>query len=557
LVAEAGVEAGQRILIVTAQDDLAFVALLAGLTGGFVPVFADPDERDSSVFETALRCEVVGAILDPGRAPPPQLEEGRVWRSGSAKKGRLVDRLLGKKKRSAGPPDLGKRLGNGPEAPPRVRAPSDEAYVMCTSGSTSRPKCVAVSHRALLAHMQTLRSHFDYGPQSRVFTTLPFHHADGLIHAALTAFLSGARLLRPFRFELGRTQDLVDAIFRGRATHVIAVPTIYSIVESLAEDFEATFSATDLVACVSAAGPLDPGLEARWLERTGRPLVNTYGLTESVVAGTFNGPLPKAHRPGSVGVPVACELSVRDDEGHELPSGQQGELWLRGENLATRYLDDEELQASTHVDGWFRTGDLAHVDEDGFCFIDGRCDNLIICGGENISPQEIESRLRDIAGVRQAVVFAEDDSHFGQVPHALLELDPGVALEPLRPLIKQRLPGNRFPRSLKVVPEIPMGPAGKVRRKAALEQYPHSGTATTSKGRDVVTVAAEVFGCPVDSLSLRDGPDSIDGWDSLGHMRLVATVEKSHGVRLSAGQIISIRTLRDLDDAVRGQTRDG
>ena len=348
----------------------------------------------------------------------------------------------------------------------RERNRSDTAAILFTGGTTGLPKGVELSHENI-----TVSSHnVSYSERStetdRALCFLPFNHVFGQIHIMNATIFSGGCLELLSAFDLDR---ILETLGSERITKFYAVPTIY--IRLLALD-----RLTERLAGVryffSAAASLAAEVVREWQERIGRPIYEGYGLTESAAAVTYNHYL--RHRIGSVGEAVpGVEVEIRDLEGRVVESGQVGEICIRGRNIMTGYLNNPEATAAVFwAEGWFRSGDLGVFDPDGYLYIVDRLKELIITGGENVYPREVEEVLYARPEIQECAVIGLPDREWGERVVAFMVLSPGHSRAPedLRSFLRARLSPFKVPKEFIVVPELPKSPAGKILKRALKSQ---------------------------------------------------------------------------------------
>ncbi|MEO1092681.1 MAG: long-chain fatty acid--CoA ligase, partial [Pseudomonadota bacterium] len=375
LLRNAGLEPSDRVALMTADPRAVITLAPAVVRAGMTLVVIDPEGAVETVGRALRTSDARAVVADAALLQTLSTELGRDlpecrWRvgevAGKSKAGGLLARALGRTRQE--PAEIFAAVAAAEPDDTTVPSPDDTipAYVMFTSGSTSAPKGVVVSRRALAAHLQTLKRELGYGPASRLLNLLPFHHTDGLIHGPMMAAFTGTTLVRPFVFATHRLAELSDVLRDAEVTHFLTVPTILALIQRLLSDQPELFRTGHFRTLVSTAGALDVGL---WddVQRTfGIRVANLYGLTETVSGAVYCGPGDHSWRLGTLGRPIDMEMRVVDEGGAEIAAGQPGELWLRGDNVMTGYLGDDVGTAAVLDDGWFRTGDIVRTDGDGF-----------------------------------------------------------------------------------------------------------------------------------------------------------------------------------------------
>ena len=286
------------------------------------------------------------------------------------------------------------------------------ALLIYTSGTTGKPKGVMLDHTNLASMCAMASAGLGVTAKDHSLLILPLFHVNGIVVGTLTPLLAGGQVTIAGRFSPRTFFDLVE---RVRPTYFSAVPAMYAMLSALPEAESADMASLRLVVC--GAAPMPAELIARVEQRLGVVLVEGYGLSEGTCASTLN-PYDGIRKPGTVGLPlIGQDVHVVDADGRRLPQGQRGEVVVRGPNVMRGYLGRPEETARTIVDDWLHTGDVGIFDEDGYLRIVDRIKDMIIRGGENIYPKEIESALYTHEGVLEAAVVGRPDAVIGEVVH--------------------------------------------------------------------------------------------------------------------------------------------
>jgi len=348
--------------------------------------------------------------------------------------------------------------------------PDDLALLMYTSGTTGVPKGVMLSQANLAANANAISAEHDLSAADRVLAVLPLYHINAFAVTMLAPLAHGGSLAMPPRFSAARFWSQAA---ERRCTWLNVVPTMISyLLEGAVPPPEQTGR---LRFCRSASAALPPEHLRGFEQRFGIGVIETMGLTETV-APAFSNPLdPVARKLGSVGRASGCDARVVDAQLRPVPDGSTGEIVIRGPNVMKGYYKDPTATAAAFTpDGWLRSGDLGHRDPDGFFFVTGRIKELIIKGGENIAPREIDEVLLQHPAVREAAATGMPDRHYGQDILACVVLREGSvcsAVE-LRDFCAVRLGPYKTPKVIRFVADLPRGPSGKVQRLKLLELAP-------------------------------------------------------------------------------------
>lgn len=347
-------------------------------------------------------------------------------------------------------------------APPETR-PSDLALLVYTSGSTGRPKGVMLDHANVAAMIDSMGEAIAVGPDDHCLLVLPLFHVNAICVSFLTPMSAGAQLTVLQRFH---PVEFLAAIEEHRPTYFSAVPTIYSHLVALPEEVRADVSSVRFAIC--GAAPAPPALLAAVERRFGFPLVEGYGLSEGTCASTCN-PVDGLRKPGTVGPALPGQLvAVMAPDGTLASAGERGEVVIKGANVMRGYLGRPEATAAALGDGWLHTGDVGILDEDGYLRIVDRIKDMIIRGGENISPKEVENVLHADPSVLEAAVVGASDPVYGEVPVAFAAAPPGgaVDVDAVLARCREQLTKVKVPVAVHVLDVLPKNPVGKIDKPA-------------------------------------------------------------------------------------------
>ena len=349
--------------------------------------------------------------------------------------------------------------------------PGDVALLMYTSGTTGQPKGVMLTQANLAANALAIAQEHALTPNDRVLGVLPLYHINAFAVTMLAPLASGGSVAMAPRFSVARFWAQAQG---AGCTWINVVPTIVSfLLEAPAPERPFVREAlAGIRLCRSASAPLPPQHLRAFEQRFGIGVIETMGLTETV-APAFSNPLDAARRKlGSVGLASGGQARVIDRDCNPLPDGATGEVAIRGAHVMRGYYKNPQATAEAFTpDGWLRTGDLGHRDADGFFFITGRIKELIIKGGENIAPREIDEALLQHPAVLDAAAVGIPDAHYGQEIMACIVLREGALVdEPaLRAFCEEHLGRYKTPKVFRFVAELPRGPSGKVQRMKLLD----------------------------------------------------------------------------------------
>jgi acyl-CoA synthetase (AMP-forming)/AMP-acid ligase II len=359
-------------------------------------------------------------------------------------------------------------LGDSPGAQgageaPDLAEPSDVALVMHTSGTTSRPKIVPLTHANITRSAANIARSLALTSQDRCLNIMPLFHIHGLMAAILATIESGASVVCTPGFD---AMKFFVWLKEFDPTWYTAAPTMHQAILARASRHRETAAASRLRLIRSSSASLPPQVLAELESVFGAPVIESYGMTEAAHQMASNPLPPRVRMPGSVGLAAGPEIAVVNEAGELLAAGQTGEVVIRGENVAAGYENNPEANRDAFTNGWFRTGDQGYLDEGGYLYLTGRLKEIINRGGEKISPREVDEVLLDHPAVEQALTFALPHEKLGEDVAAAVVLRDGeeATAKDLRQFAARRLADFKVPRKYVFLDEIPKGPTGKLQR---------------------------------------------------------------------------------------------
>jgi acyl-CoA synthetase (AMP-forming)/AMP-acid ligase II/acyl carrier protein len=468
--------------------------------------------------------------------------------------------------------DLSPQPSEGPGAFRLVGAPKqcsgalaasgDDAFILMTSGTTSRPKMVPLTHASVCRSAHNAGATLELGPRDRLLNVLPLFHAHGLISGVLAALAAGSSVICMPGFD-------ADAFFgwltKFRPTWYTAVPTIHRAVLAAANRHQRSLHAGSLRVIRSASSSLPPevlgGLETLF----DVPVIETYGMTEAASQIAAN---PLTHRKlNSVGQATGAAIAIMDSEGRCLTAGQRGEIALRGPTITSGYDNDPAATAEAFRDGWFRTGDLGYLDQDGYIFILGRIKDVINRGGQKVAPAEVEEALVSHADVVEAVAFSIPHARLGEDVAAAVVLRPDakVSVRRLKEFTRTHLARFKVPSLICIVPEIPKSRSGKISRSRLAAALSITLPRTHAEGgrrivlprsdleRELATTWSDLL--EVNKIGIHDDFFAL-GADSLTVTQVLSRLRARFGIDFSFKDILDAPTVAKLAARVKAVDRD-
>ncbi|MCZ3388031.1 MAG: AMP-binding protein [Actinomycetia bacterium] len=440
----AGIRPGDRVVYQVEKSPAVLTLHLALLRCGAIQVPVNPAYPDREVAVLLADADPALVIRDPARVAVPG-----AWQSVT-----LDANGTGTARELANDDDI---------AMPTLRS-TDGVALLYTSGTTGRPKGALLTHANLVHNAKTLVDAWGFTHDDVLLHILPLFHTHGLFAATHCVLASGASLVLLPTFDVLRSLEALP-----HCSVLMGVPTHYS--RLLADHRFNASLVRGMRLFVSGSAPMSPALHAAFEAQTGRTVLERYGMTETSMLAS--NPLDGVRKPGSVGPPLpGVAVRVVDDVETPLVTRSVGHVQVRGPNVFGGYWRRPDLADKTFTDdGWFRTGDLGAFDSDGYLELVGRSKDLIISGGLNIYPQDVEDVLDALVGVRESAVFGVPDQDLGERIVAVVVADESVDLDPeeLRSAARQRLAGYQVPKRIVIVESLPRNAMGKVAKTVLRE----------------------------------------------------------------------------------------
>ncbi|MFY9614416.1 MAG: long-chain fatty acid--CoA ligase [Candidatus Dormiibacterota bacterium] len=339
----------------------------------------------------------------------------------------------------------------------------DICLLIYTSGTTGHPKGAALTNFNLFMCCHNGTHIFEFHQDTDVImATLPMFHSFGLSNVVNGCIHGGITMTLLPRFDADKALEIIQ---RDKVSLFLGVPTMYFAMLNHPE--RSTYDTSSLRLCVSGGASIPGEVLKAWEDATGTKILEGYGLSETSPTASFN-QLEVGTKVGSIGTPVfGVDMKIFDEEGKEVAQGELGEIVIKGHNIMKEYWRKPEATAESIKNGWFHSGDIGYVDEDGFFFIVDRKKEMIIRGGFNVYPREIEEVIYAFPQVAEAAVIGIPDEKFGEEVVAVVAPKPGeeIDVDALKSFVKERVAAYKYPRKIEVVKELPKGPTGKIMKR--------------------------------------------------------------------------------------------
>ncbi|HJT65683.1 MAG TPA: long-chain fatty acid--CoA ligase [Pyrinomonadaceae bacterium] len=346
----------------------------------------------------------------------------------------------------------------------------DEAIIIYTSGTTGKPKGCLLTHGNVIANARQISQWLGFTENDRLLTIMPLFHMNAVSVTTMSALYAGGSTVVSQKFSASRFWNIISDY---QITSFGSVATMLSMLLGTYPDGVPAGLKTDQLRFAMCGSAPVPAEVLRRFEKIFNCLVvEGYGLSESTCRSTFNPP-DERRRPGSCGLPIGNEMRVVDEDDRDVPDGELGEIVLRGENILKGYFKNEAATATAFRNGWFHTGDIGYRDADGFYYIVDRKSDMIIRGGENIYPREIDEVLYQHPQIAAAAVIGIPDELYGEDVAAVVVLKPDAKVSEAEVIefCKARLADYKCPKTVRFVDDIPKGPTGKLLKRELAQMF--------------------------------------------------------------------------------------
>ncbi|HEY6187157.1 MAG TPA: long-chain fatty acid--CoA ligase [Pyrinomonadaceae bacterium] len=357
----------------------------------------------------------------------------------------------------------------GPLPSPSIERDT-EAIIIYTSGTTGKPKGCLLTHGNLISNARQIKRWLGFTERDRLLTIMPLFHMNAVSVTTLTPLYAGASTVVSPRFSASRFWQIISDY---EVTSFGSVATMLArLLSAYPEGVPAGLKTEQLRFAMCGSAPVPAEILKRFEETFNCLVIEGYGLSESTCRSTFNPP-DERRRPGSCGMPIGNEMRVVDEEDRDVADGELGEIVLRGENILKGYFKNEAATTEAFRNGWFHTGDIGYRDADGFFYIVDRKSDMIIRGGENIYPREIDEVLYSHGAVAAAATIGVPDAVYGEEVAAFIVLKEGAEAteDEIIAYCRERLADYKCPKSVRFVTDIPKGPTGKLLKRELARQY--------------------------------------------------------------------------------------
>jgi acyl-coenzyme A synthetase/AMP-(fatty) acid ligase/acyl carrier protein len=567
-----GLKLGDKIVLSTTDKRYLAEITISAYRFGLTVVFLDHNTKVERIQAIVKSCNPDAFFIDANLKHDWAIETNKVVeikRTAGGKK-LLLNKIFssGAAGSAAGPggnsyPNCINSLPDNAPKYPELIKPSTIAYIIYTSGSTSDPKGVVISHLNLFTHLQTLNKVYEMDANSNILNVLNLFHADGINQGPLLSLFNGGTWFSPFRLDTSKLDLIYYGIYKYRITHLFVAPTMLSFFEKYHENFEDSFQTPDFKFMISVAAFLDERLWTSITRIFKTQVVNVFGLTETVNGSVFCGPDAASYKIGTIGKPMDCDIKIIDEEGKEVAVNEKGGLLLKGNHVMVGYFNNPKATAEVIIDGWLHTGDIAQQDEDGFIKIVGRQKNMINSGGFRTQPEEIEEIIQNISEVDECKVVGLPDAILTEKIVACIKPKDGVTINELSiyEYLRARLEPEKVPHEIHFLEELPKGISGKIQidalKKVLTDKLKRPKEQAESKIKTIIQIAASIFKVDVAEVDELSSSETLSGWDSLNNLVFITELEDLFNIQFSTAEIMTMNNIRSINAIISKKLANG
>lgn len=397
---------------------------------------------------------------------------------------------------------------------------------------------------------------YELNNEAKILNLLNLYHADGINQGPMLALYSNGTWFSPFKLDTKQLDLIYYAIYKYKITHLFVVPTLLSFFEKYHEDFEDSFQTPDFKFIISVAAQLDNRLWNAVSTIFKVPIINIYGLTETVNGSIFCGPRLDSHKIGTIGKPVDCSIKIITDQGHEAKTNEKGELLIKGDHVMIGYFNNPKATDEVLVDGWLYTGDIAQQDEEGFLKIVGRKKSMINSGGFRIQPEEIEEIILKTNEVDECKVIGVFDAVLTEKMIACIKPKNSELTNELTlyKYLRENLEPEKIPHQIYFIDEFPRGISGKIQveklKETVLEKSNNPSVKGAATLESIIQTAAHVFKINKDDIDELSTSSTLSGWDSLNNLIFLTELEDLFNIQFSTSEIMTLNSIRNINTLV-------
>jgi len=559
-----GLKPNDKILLSTTDTQSLVELTISAYRFGLTVVLLNNNAKATRAQSIIRSCKPQAFFIDSDLKASWEITEPNcieIQRNSQVKK-KLLQKVFAKKTlETAEPfnantyPNCIQQLATSPKYPD-VIDPKSIAYIMYTSGSTSDPKGVAISHQNLFGHLDTLQKVYEMNSNSALLNVLNLYHADGINQGPLLALASGSTWFCPFKLDTSKLDLIYNAIYKYKITHLFVVPTLLSFFEKYHEDYEDSFQTPDFKYVISVAAQLEERLWHSVSTIFNVQILNVYGLTETVNGSLFCGPGKDSFKIGTVGKPIDCTIKIIDENGNPVGSNEKGELLISGDHVMVEYFDNPFSTSEVLKDGWLHTGDIAQQDEEGFVRIVGRKKSMINSGGFRIQPEEIEEIILNTNEVDACKVMGIYDPILTEKMVACIQLKENSSLNDvlLYKYLRENLEQEKVPHDIYFLDDLPRGISGKVQVTELKNIIENQQKKTSEVGeaslQTIIQTAAATFKIEVKDIHELSSSGTLSGWDSMNNLIFITAIEEHFTIQFTTSEIMAMNNIRSIHKMV-------